>query len=242
MQVLSNPINKKIIVTVVCSLHGEEVFPAKIFEYLKKNLDQYPGLKIILAHEEALKKGVRFFDTDLNRSFPGKKDGNYEERLAYQIKKEIKNCKYLIDLHTSVTDIQLTPIVTKINRKTKRIINLQKSAQIIYVKKPLAGQALIGQINNGVSLECGRQHTKGPAMMRSILQLINDLIHDKKRKPRARKIFTVTGTLSKSTPIPKNAKNFKYIKALKIYPILYHKDAYRHIHCLAATKMKQIKI
>src|SRR5690242_12123871 len=88
----------KPVIGIVGAMHGNESGPA-IIEKLKK-LKVRKTIKYIIANPEAREKNVRFIDSDLNRSFPGKKDGNREERLAYQLRKIGKDIDILIDLHS----------------------------------------------------------------------------------------------------------------------------------------------
>ncbi|MBS3094157.1 succinylglutamate desuccinylase/aspartoacylase family protein, partial [Candidatus Pacearchaeota archaeon] len=68
---------------IICCLHGNEIYGLEVC----KDQSLFP---FILANEKALKENKRFIDSDLNRSFPGKADGNYEERRAFELTKKLK--------------------------------------------------------------------------------------------------------------------------------------------------------
>jgi len=89
--------NKKIL--IIGAVHGNEKVGAEIIEKkirsLKKN-----NIKGIIANREALKQEARFIKEDLNRIFPGKVNGNHEEKIAYRLTKKIKNFDYLLDIHS----------------------------------------------------------------------------------------------------------------------------------------------
>ncbi|MFC7174052.1 succinylglutamate desuccinylase/aspartoacylase family protein [Haloplanus litoreus] len=49
--------------------------------------------KLIVANEPALERGIRYVDTDLNRSLPGDPESDqYEERLAHELMTEVQGC------------------------------------------------------------------------------------------------------------------------------------------------------
>lgn len=94
---------------IVTGLHGREPEGLFVVRELLKKLGPFKGtLKIIPgANPLALAFATQWtpFDAkDLNRSFPGKKDGTITERIAFAIFKELKDCFVVFDIH-SVTNI-----------------------------------------------------------------------------------------------------------------------------------------
>ena len=77
---------------LICCLHGNEGYGLEVC----KRQSLFP---FILANKRALKENKRYIDSDLNRVFPGNKQGNHEERLAVEILDQIKSFDYVIDLH-----------------------------------------------------------------------------------------------------------------------------------------------
>ena len=236
----TNPSSKK--VTLVCCLHGEEEFSFHVFKYFEEHLNNFPGLKLILANEPALDKNERYLDQDLNRAFPGSEDGNREERLALEIMKNISQEDYLLDVHTTVSDTEMVPILTSMNEKTKSIVNALDPDRAVVVQPPLADKSLIGQIDHGVSLEVNYQLAKRPRVLQQVIDLVENLANDVHHESREREVFYVTGTIPKTVTMPSDAANFKFIPELQIYPFLYHPQSYKEIHCLKATSLDKVVI
>lgn len=91
-------------ILVIAGIHGNEVAGIKAAEVLTKYTPKKGKLTIIpKSNIEACKKTMRFpyYMQDLNRSFPGKRDGTDTEKLAYEIYTfiEKENPDLILDLH-----------------------------------------------------------------------------------------------------------------------------------------------
>lgn len=227
---------------LVCCLHGDEPFGRKVFDYFEKYSDSYGTFKLILANQIALSKKVRFIDADLNRCFPGSRSGNFEQKIAYNLIKKIPKTAYIFDIHTTITNIKFAPIITSYNKHTQKILNLIDAECVIQVKEVLSGKSLIGQFDRGVSLEINRHYAKKDEALSAVAQIISDLFSGRQKLKRYRKIFQVDGVIDKKIKLPKKVDNFKKIRGLGVYPILYHKNSYPDIHALSATTYRRAKI
>ncbi len=227
---------------IVCCQHGNERFGLTVFEYISAHLSDFPGVKLILANEPAVEQNIRSIETDLNRSFPGSLGGTQEERLAHALLHEVAGIPYLLDIHTTTSEIRMVPILTVLNEQTKHIVNLTSSREVVLIEPPLANHSLIGNIAGGVSLEFGNPFSKTPTALDETLTIIRGILNSTPTTPSPRDIFHVDGNIPKSTPIPKDAKNFKRIDSLSVYPILLHEAAYTNLHALSATQLEQISI
>jgi hypothetical protein len=79
---------------VVGAIHGDEPCGARAVEKL---IDDPPPVerpvKLVVANEAALERGVRYVDEDLNRAFPGAPDADsHEGRLAHALLGELEGC------------------------------------------------------------------------------------------------------------------------------------------------------
>jgi len=79
---------------VVGGIHGDEPCGAHAVERL---IDDSPPVerpvKLIVANERALDRGVRYVEEDLNRAFPGAADADtHESRLAHALLAELEGC------------------------------------------------------------------------------------------------------------------------------------------------------
>lgn len=213
-------------VVVVCCVHGDEFFGARVFGYYKKYIKKFSGLRVIFANTRAYQKGRRFIDQDLNRIFPGKTNGNYEERLAHKLLPFISKAQYVLDIHTTTSDIMLTPIIANYNKSVKKIINLCKSKEVVQMEKKLASHSLIGQVKSGVSLEYGEGYAKNNVVLLETVMLISKLLKNKKDSMHSRKIYRVSKTIPLMNKLPEGARNFEYIKKYKLYPFLLYEKSY----------------
>lgn len=113
-----NGIKEGPVLAMTAGVHGYEYPPILAFQRLIKmiNPSEISGA-LILVHvanlPSFLKRTIYYNPHDwknLNRVFPGKKDGTMCERIAYQITKEvIDNCDYLIDCHCGDGNEDLMP-------------------------------------------------------------------------------------------------------------------------------------
>lgn len=89
-------------IAVVGSIHGDEPCGRKAIErFVEGDFELLKPVKLVIANEEALERGERFIDCDLNRSFPGDPESdNHEERLAAEILEEVRGTK-LLDIHST---------------------------------------------------------------------------------------------------------------------------------------------
>lgn len=98
------------IVFVVAAIHGDEINGADIVRRLifDVNHDELIGtlIAVPIVNIPGFLAQSRYlpYHRDLNRFFPGNRNGNNAERFAHTIfKKIVKNCDYGIDLHTAAS-------------------------------------------------------------------------------------------------------------------------------------------
>ncbi|WP_255190627.1 succinylglutamate desuccinylase/aspartoacylase domain-containing protein [Natronobeatus ordinarius] len=79
---------------VLAGVHGDEPCGVRAVERLLE--DRPPvtrPVKLVVANERALERGVRYVDEDLNRAFPGDLDADsHEGRLAFDLTRELEGC------------------------------------------------------------------------------------------------------------------------------------------------------
>ncbi len=97
-------------VCVVTGTHGDELEGQyvcyKLANILSENLDKlngiveiYPALNPLGI--DTISRGIPGFDLDMNRIFPGSKDGVMAESVAYAILEDLKGADMVIDIHSS---------------------------------------------------------------------------------------------------------------------------------------------
>lgn len=233
---------KKPKVTIVCCLHGEEQFGLRVFDYFLKHAPEFGDFKLILAHPTATQLKKRFIDKDMNRVFPGKPDGCIEEQLAHNLMPQIQDCEYLIDVHTTVSDMTVAPIVTHWNATTRRMINATSAKYVAHVHSHLRNTAMIGQVENGISLEYNQKYAKSATALNDLVTFVKRLVNEERQPRQLRKVLHIDGDIAKSIKLPKSVKNFQKIRTLELYPFLYHPKSYTTIHALSASKAHWQKI
>lgn len=240
MKIISSHL-KKPLITIIGCLHGDELFGRTVFSYFRKHRTLYPNVKLILAHEAAIRRGIRFIEQDLNRSFPGKPHGMLEERLATALLKEVRSSNFVLDIHTTTSDIRMTPIITKRSERTMRITKLCSSREVILIHPPLGEHALVNHVDGGVSLEFNRHYARTKQALDDVVQIVDRLIADRHPKsPHKQLLYHVTRTIPRTAHLPKNVANFKFIRSLNLYPFLLYEKAYPDFVAFGATKRERI--
>jgi len=205
----------KIILNILT--HGNERIGLEVVKEIEKlNIDKNI-LIVQIANERAFELQKRFIDQDLNRSFPGKKYGNHEQKLAYKISPIIKSADIVIDIHSTKSELKDAVIVTKIDMATKKCIKAIQPKYVL-VMNATRDIALISQAKIGLAFEYGKD---------------NDLIALKKIVMDIKKLFYHCGLinikLSKSKTITQyfdivsevaKPKGHKLLKKIKNYKIV----------------------
>ena len=144
-------------IIIVGSTHGHEKIGLRVIEELRNlNLDSNQ-VEFIVGNPKASELSVPFTESDLNRIFPGKPDGNYEEKRAFELSEKIINADIVIDIHsTKTTDLSNNSmiIVTKFDEATKQVLSIISPPKIL-VMRYKSTNALISQAKIGIAFEYG---------------------------------------------------------------------------------------
>ena len=224
MQILNQQVQP--IVTVVGCLHGNEYLGLRAFEYFKGHQTEYSAAQFILANEPAIAADKRFVDCDLNRSFPGDIEGNLEQQLAAELLLHILSSRFVLDLHTTTSNIVMTPIVTNLNGDTRRVLGFCRSQEVALIESPLANASLISQCRAGVSLEYNHRYAETTQAVDDVFRILEYLLNDQQTEPSERQVFHIDQATSASAALPDDAKNFVFCPALSGYPFLIGERAY----------------
>lgn len=205
---------------LVACTHGDEVIGQKSLAILRDVPVARGRLMGIVAHPRAVAEKKRFFKTDLNRSFPGKRHGGEEIELARHVLQSLKECNTVVDIHGTNSNIDSLAIVTKWDKKTKNLLAMLPIKKIMYSPaRAFAGGALIRHVAaTSVAIEYGpdKRGLRFKIAVRNIKSLLANLemISGKKIRYSRKVVFSVTGTY----PVPKGfrqavgLKEFRYIK------------------------------
>ncbi|MFB6203821.1 MAG: succinylglutamate desuccinylase/aspartoacylase family protein [Candidatus Nanohaloarchaea archaeon] len=137
---------------VVACLHGNELCGKHAVEEVMENEEFLGPVKFIIANEEALEKGERFVDEDLNRAFPGTDESVFhEQELAARMMDEIEGMKVL-DLHSTLSHPEPFAIVTRYDDSTIPLVEATGVEKVVDMSYESGG--MIDHVQ-GISVECG---------------------------------------------------------------------------------------
>jgi predicted deacylase len=213
----------KIILNI--ATHGDETIGHAVAKVIEK-LKLIQGEVIIhVANEKAYLLKTRFIDQDLNRSFPGDKNGNHEQKLAFKILPIIKEADLVIDIHSTTSQLKNALIVTKFDKKTKNIIDVINPKYLLYMRAT-KNNALISAAKIGIAFEYGGDKDK-KVIQKTISDIKNlltylGMIKGKFKKTKSKtEFFDVYGVASKPEgfELKKSIKNYKLVKMGEVYSI-----------------------
>ncbi len=229
-------------IAIMTCLHGNEPFGLEVKRILEKNVPVFVGSPL------AIEKNVRFVESDLNRVFPGKENGDYEEKRAREILNELKDFDIVIDVHSSPCEMPLFGIITKPNNQKIEFAKKLGLKKLIIMSSKLAnGGALIDHVPFGISLEIGPHDRENN--VKEVVDLINNFLN-KNNKNNNMEIFEVFDLIKGEKGVKFFIDNFKEVKkgsliarGKKEYfaeydfvPVFVGRNSYSGILCLAAKK------
>lgn len=118
-------------ICVVTGTHGDELEGQMVcFELVRRlneslsclsgTVEVYPALNPLGI--DTIQRGIPNFDLDMNRIFPGDKDGTMAEQTAYTIVEDLRGADLVIDIHSSNLYLRETPQVR---------INVMNEAELV---------------------------------------------------------------------------------------------------------------
>lgn len=129
-------------ISIVTGIHGDELEGQYVCyelqrriemekEYLTGIVDIYPAMNPLGI--DSITRGIPAFDLDMNRLFPGNKDGNMTEYLAAGIIEDVQGSDCVFDIHAS--NIYLTEIpqirINELHAET--LLPLAKGANVDFI-------------------------------------------------------------------------------------------------------------
>lgn len=131
---------------IVTYTHGDEHPP-----------EEWKKYSSIIGNPRAKDAGVRFVQTDLNRSFGVANPRSYEEKRAKELQKEIQEYDLVLDIYR--TDSPSTPFIAIIANKDHYSYTLPFGPNaVLYI--PNATFSLIGNAPIGVALEYPKTYSR----------------------------------------------------------------------------------
>lgn len=205
--------------------HGDETIGYKVVEQIKKiKVKQGHNIIVNIANPKAFKIKKRFIDQDLNRSFPGDINGNYEQKIAAKLLPKIREVDLVLDIHSTTSDLKDALIVTKLDIKTKEYVRVIKPKFLLHMKVT-KDNALISNAKVGIGFEYGNDKDKKvlKKTVEDIKKILAYLEIINYKNKNSNKNNTKYFEINKMVPKPngyillKNIKNYKIIKKGEIF-------------------------
>ena len=135
---------------IVGGVHGDEPFGLRLVKRIK---DVRPeGVEGVVANMKALKKGVRYLETDMNRSFAVEAPVSIEERRAEELMPKLMASDAVIDVHSTRAQGTTCAITVcepnKLHLKIARHLNMKR-----LVIMPPSGSLVATCPDKAISLE-----------------------------------------------------------------------------------------
>jgi predicted deacylase len=160
-------------VAVVGGVHGDEPSGVRAVERLRRAIDRGElelrrGLALVVANPAAVEAGVRYLDSDLNRSFPGDPDGDREGRLAARL---VEATRDLLTLSLHATHSEEEPIAL-FDAAQAGMLEYASDLPVPYVvDHRRAAPGSYAEVNDVLTVEAGCQGTEAAAVTAEKLAL-----------------------------------------------------------------------
>jgi predicted deacylase len=129
-------------ICIVTGTHGDELEGQYVcfelirrlnqdIEHLNGTVEVYPALNPLGV--DSVTRGIPTFDLDMNRIFPGDKNGHLIEHTAYEIIEDLKGANMVIDIHASNIFLREMP-QARINKgMAKKLVPFAKMLNIDFI-------------------------------------------------------------------------------------------------------------
>jgi succinylglutamate desuccinylase len=232
--------------TLFCGCtHGDEPIGKYIFDRYPVGRNEHFEWRSIIANPEAMYLNQRYIDTDLNRAFPGKPNGNHEEQRAYQLNQILSQFELVIDWHQSISKMEDMIFVPKLNPYLKEVCQYFDIKHILELDKGRGDYEglLFCQVENGMGVEYGRLYNFQDVCRRFERDIHNLL--SKRVVTTNPNHYQVWGKVELEFKSKLNLKDFQKLtkEELEILEILEEDiypsfvDSYPGIYCLLLQKI-----
>lgn len=148
---------KNPIVLINACTHGHETVGLDVIDRLKDISLDRGNVLFSVANERAREAKKAFLETDLNRVFPGDREGTYEEQLAAAFTPAIRASDVVVDIHSTKTlkcPSERMLIVTKWDKETQHLVEAIGAPRVLIMELN-STNALVSQARIGIAFEYG---------------------------------------------------------------------------------------
>lgn len=129
-------------ILVIHHTHGNEIDVTKLFTH---NLD------LLCGNPRAWDAGVRFTETDLNRSFGVEVPTSYEEKRAKALEPILAEYDFVLDVHSTMSG-ETNAVISVHDTPLEREMAQWLAPNYVYIKHDMS---LVSKAKNGLVLELG---------------------------------------------------------------------------------------
>jgi aspartoacylase len=211
------------------SQHGNELLGEALFSYITdKRPELLSSVSYLVGNLKAKKENVRYIDSDMNRSYNGKRSG-YEERRAERIRRYIKKESFdlVLDLHTTTCEQPPCLIVASINEQITPFLRASSMMKVVHMDHPIVETSLIGVCSQALSIEVNKDTLDDELMER----LCDDLTHyiDGTALSADKTIYQIDSLLAKTELSEEKSKTLRNFQKSEygFYPVLVGENSYK---------------
>jgi hypothetical protein len=214
-------------IVVVGGLHGNEILGLEVYKKIATDPIRFHNLTVIIPNIEAYVSQTRFVDEDMNRSFPGNSEGNYEQSLAAFMMPILKTADYVIDIHTTTSpEFTEAAIMGPLTTRNSMILKAFKVKNAVIMEPSILKTSLIGNTNDGVSIEYGINYVNEHSIVDQILESIYSLQNPKPTLDMHQTTTFYDAEKLIPTSFTGELKNFEYDSKLNGYPFIVDEKNY----------------
>lgn len=218
-------------ILIIGAQHGNEPLGKALMDYIKRHRPNLlPHLTYRTGNPRAKRAGVRYIESDLNRSFTG---GNttYEERRAAKLLAYIRknNFDLVIDAHTTTCSEPPCFIVSTMAGSVALFMRASSISRVVHMHPDIAKTSLIGVCPQAVSVEVNVGEVQ-PPLLESLARDIENYIQ--KNGPYSSKtIYEIAGFILKTEITEEEANHLKNFHKSQhgYYPVLTGENSYKKL-------------
>jgi len=221
----------------VTATHGNESIGVEVIKKIKNNKES--RFSDIIANPKAFEQNKRFIESDLNRIFPGKINGTYEERLAKKIVDVGKSYNWIIDLHGSASPTGIFIIITKFTLANFFLaLRFDIPRIVIWPNTKETNGSLSTFMPTGIEIESGLRDD--PKIKKQLEIIIKKFLAERnkalnyEKEIQKKEVYILYDKLSKKEPKPENLTNWQSTDSY--YP-LFVGGQYIDIWCYKLKKL-----
>ncbi len=215
-------------------LHGDEILGKQVLEKIDKDFPQYREYyDWVVSNEEAVKNNVRFIEFNMNRIAPGDLNSDsYEKRRVAQLIETAKKYKYVIDIHTTKSDVGIFTIISNPTIESIMLSLFLDIDNVVFWAQSDFNEnnAFTTHVHRGIAIEVGPRGSKVSMDLLydscvNLLELISKKIYPSELLLRKKKFLKVVGFLSKEDEKKFGVSELENFKKINIngeeyYPIM----------------------